>query len=190
MPAITGSLKTIPRSSGSCDIQSFVRAYWTDIKGVDIDTMFTTTADYDPALRTVKAWAMLSGAVFTKINFDKSVASYKAEYTKETGKYAHTVQFQNNAITNALVTALAESTKVCNIVLVLITEDGTQLTVGIDTDGFGLYAYDRKLHVSNHTLDLGQRGNGNAIGNNAWTIAGQSEYPPLFYTGAESAIPV
>lgn len=188
MPAITGALAAVPRPSG-CDNKGFVRAYWTKTTGIDLATMFAETDDYDPILRVVKLFEMLSSAVFTKINFDKSVATYRAEYTDETGKYTHTLQFQNNAITNALQKVLFEATKICAITLVLVLEDASMLTVGIDTDGFELFGYDKKLRVSNHTIDLAQKGNA-AVGNNAWTISGQSEHPPLFYTGAESAIPV
>ena len=189
MPAITGSLTTIPRTTSNCDIKSFVRAYWTKTSSIDLATMFGEADDYDPSLRVIKLFEMLSSAVFTKINFDKSVATYRAEYTEESGKYAHVVQFQANANSNTLVKALFEATKVCAVTLVLICEDGTQLTVGVDTDGFELFGYDKKLRITNHIIDLGQKG-GATVGNNAWTIGGQSEHPPMFYTGAESAIPV
>jgi len=186
-PCVLGSPST---STGTCGDKGGVRRlYWAKFTDIDWATMQTTSADFDTATHEIKAFVMLSSAVFKKVNLDQKLGEAEAVYSEADGFYKNTIKasFMGQSAANRKIFFDALGCR--NLVVISVGNNGNMRIYGVDYDLTTLGKILTPLYIGTHGDYTGTLG-GNAKSRDEITIEGESFTAPLFLNMLESAIPV
>ena len=79
-------------------------AYWVKASDVDLASMSTDPLDFDQTTELILDYAMLGGAVFTKLTFERKQGFYDFTFTEDTDVYEQlvTLIFEGKSNANRL----------------------------------------------------------------------------------------
>lgn len=185
---ITGELDDITTATDCSDKAGIRVLYWAEYSDIDWVTMAGDPADFDTTTRTILDYAMIGGAVFNKVEFERKQAFYDFTYTEDGDEVALLISMLFKGKDNARKNSLDEAVRACNIVAHVFDENGKERVVGVDWDGVTFKPIIDYLSVGRILDSSGQRGSSKA--RDEMDLTGAADFLPLFSTVGESSIPV
>lgn len=188
MAAITCALDTITNPA-SCNDRGGIRAiYWTEYDNIDWDTMAVTALQFDTANQEILDYAMVGGAVFNKVEFERKNAFYDFTYTRDQDFYELLITLMFKGKDRDRRNSLQSAIACCNIVVHIFGNAGEQRVVGVDWNGESFSTIVEQLAVTRHLDSGGQLGT--SRGRDELDLGGQSFFAPLWASVAEADIPL
>jgi hypothetical protein len=188
MAQITCALDQITNPAACNDRGGISRVVWFDVGTVDWDAMAADPTKFDPMTQRILGYTMIGGATMNAITFERKLAFYDFNYTRDDDFYTLLVTLgfkgKQYQLRNSLQSALA----CCNIGLHIYGNAGEQRVVGIDWDGEAFLNIAEQLAVTRHNDRGGQLGTSRA--GDEIDLGGESVFAPLFADVAYSDLPL
>lgn len=162
--------------------------YWANYKEIDWDAMATSAVNFDPVTENILSYAMVGGATFSKLTFERKQGFYDFTFTEDADVYDQliTMIFEGKSAVNSL--AFKKAIGCCKIVLHIIDNNCIERVVGVEWNGTSFQPQARTLRIVRHLDSSGQLGSSKS--RDEIDLGGESLSPPLYATVTEANVPV
>jgi hypothetical protein len=188
MPPITCGLPAITKPASCKASGGIKRVYWTLFSAVNWAAMLADEDAFNPTTQVILEFEMNTGGTWKRLDFEKKQGSYSAEYTEDTDSYALNIPLVFEGKENARKNALTQALRCCDIVALVIGNNGEQRVFGVDFDGDFFDTISERLKVGRHLDTSGVLGTDKA--RDEVDLTGEALFAPLFANVVEADLPL